>query len=149
MTDRSAAAREPRIGVGVLVTRGEEILLLERRGAHGAGMWSTPGGHLDHGETPEACAAREVREETGIEITDLAFAGVTNDVFPDGRHYVTLWFRARWASGEARVAAPEEMSAVGWFPRASLPSPLFLSLRNLLDGRALGAPGLVEPPPAE
>lgn len=142
-------APEPRIGVGVLVTRGDEILLIERRGAHGGGTWSTPGGHLDHGEAPEACAAREVREETGIEIAGLAFAGVTNDLFPDGRHYVTLWFRARWASGEARAAAPAEMSAVGWFRRGAFPSPLFLSLRNLLDGRALGSSGLVEPPRAE
>lgn len=134
--------RRPAVGVGVVVAKGDEILLIRRHGVHGAGTWSTPGGHLDWGEAPEACARREVREETGVEIDDVAFLGITSDLFDaDDRHYVTLWFTARHASGEATVAAPDEMSEVGWFDRRSLPTPLFLSLRNLLDGRGYPAPG--------
>lgn len=126
------------MGVGVLVERDGAILLIRRQGTHGSGTWSTPGGHLDYGETPHDCAVREVREETGVEVTDVVFEGITNDLFAaEDRHYVTLWFRARWASGEPRVAAPDEMSAVGWFPRDTLPAPLFLSLHNLLEGRCL------------
>lgn len=129
----------PRVGVGVLVRREGEILLLRRRGTHGSGTWSTPGGHLDPGESPEDCAVREVMEETGVEIQDVRFLGVTNDVFhAEGRHYITLWMEARYRDGAASVRAPHEMSEVAWYPVDGLPSELFLSLRHLLDGRGYG-----------
>jgi hypothetical protein len=51
-------------------------------------------------------------------------------------HYVTFWIRGLYVSGDARVNAPDEMSKVGWFDRDALPSPLFLSLRNLVEGRS-------------
>jgi 8-oxo-dGTP diphosphatase len=41
---------QPRVGVGIVITRGNEVLLIHRHGAHGAGTWSPPGGHLDFGE---------------------------------------------------------------------------------------------------
>jgi 8-oxo-dGTP diphosphatase len=125
----------PGVGVGVIVTKGDQVLLLRRTNVHGSGTWSTPGGHLDFGELPEQCAVREVKEETGIEIGEVEFRAVTSDLFEaEGKHYLTLWFEAEHESGEARVAAPEEMSDVGWFGWGKLPSPLFLPLQNLLDG---------------
>ncbi len=126
----------PLVGVGVLITKNGRLLLIRRRGAHGVGTWSPPGGHLDFGEAPEVCAAREAREETGVIVDDLKFRGVTNDFFEaDGRHYITLWFEGRPLSGEGVVNAPEELSAVGWFAWDALPTPLFLPLANLLAGR--------------
>ena len=77
------AAPKPvvRVGVGVLVTRGAEVLVGQRRGSHGAGDWALPGGHLEVGESWEACAARELEEETGIRLTDPpVFAAVNNSV---------------------------------------------------------------------
>ena len=130
MTDRRS---EVGVGVGVLVTRGDEVLLVRRR-HHGAGSWSTPGGYLDVGETPEACAARETAEETGVEFADIAFWAVTNDVHPDGKHNVTIWMTARYATGEATVAAPDESDDVGWFPIDDLPQPLYFSTLNVLRG---------------
>ena len=64
-------ANYPRVGVGVIVTKDDRLLLLERKGVHGQGTWSTPGGHLEYGESPEACAARETKEETGVEIVNV------------------------------------------------------------------------------
>jgi 8-oxo-dGTP diphosphatase len=130
---------DPRVGVGVVVRRGAEVLLLRRRGAHGEGTWSTPGGHLEAGESPEACAVREVGEETGVEIDGVRFLGVTNDVFEaEGRHYITLWMEAEYRSGTASVLARHEMSDVRWYPALALPDNLFLSLRHLVDGRGYG-----------
>ena len=57
---------QPRVGVGVFVLRDGLVLLGLRRGAHGAGTWALPGGHLEFGEAVEHCAAREVHEETGL-----------------------------------------------------------------------------------
>lgn len=142
MTRRRVADRGPRVGVGVIVRRGDEVLLLHRTGAHGAGSWSTPGGHLDHGETPEQCAARELREETGVEVRDLRFRAITNDIFePDGRHYVTIWMEGDYGGGEAAVASAREASRVGWFRWSQLPAPLFLPFRNLLAGLGYPRPG--------
>ena len=126
--------RRPGVGVGVIVTRGREVLLVRRR-HHGAGSWSTPGGYLDPGEGPEECGAREVREETGLVVADVAFLGLTNDVHPDGKHNVTIWLSARAAGGEATVAAPEELDDIGWFPWERLPQPLYLSTRNFVEGQ--------------
>ena len=138
---RSTDPRNPHlpvgVGVGILIRRNDHLLLLRRRGVHGSGTWSTPGGHLDFGETPEVCAIREAREETGLIIADVAFRGITNDLFPEDRkHYITIWMEALAADGEPTLAAPEESDAIDWFPIDRLPKPRFVSLDNLLSGRA-------------
>ena len=61
----------PRVGVGVIITRNEQVLLLKRKNVHGSGSWSTPGGHLDFGESPEECAIREAKEEADLDITKI------------------------------------------------------------------------------
>lgn len=71
----------PRVGVGVVIRRGGQLLLQRRLNVHGEGTWSTPGGHLDFGESPVDCAVREAAEETGLRIASPRFLGVTNDVF--------------------------------------------------------------------
>jgi 8-oxo-dGTP diphosphatase len=127
------------VGVGVLVER-DGMVLLVRRTRHGAGTWATPGGYLDPGEAPEDAAVREVREETGLEVDLPVFVALTNDVHDGGeKHNVTLWFAARARPGEATVAAPDELSAVGWFPWDALPTPRYRSLDNLLAGRTYPA----------
>ncbi len=132
----------PRVGVGVLIQRGDRVLLVRRSGPHGGGTWSTPGGHLDTGETPDQCAIRETAEETGVRLASATFYGLTNDIFPEsGAHYITIWMRGEIAadSGDAIINAPDELDAVGWFAWDDLPGPLFLSLQNLLAGRGYGA----------
>lgn len=132
----------PKIGVGIIITRGDEVLLLRRKGVHGSGTWSTPGGHLDMGETPEQCAVREAREETGVEVGAVKFRALTNDWFDvERKHYVTIWMEAEYRSGEATVRARREMSSVGWFHWDRLPAPLFLPFDNLISGRCYPTPG--------
>lgn len=88
-----------RVGVGVFILQtSQEIssnpsfLIGKRIGSHGSGTYALPGGHLEFGETPEECAAREVLEETGLRITNSRFLTATNDVMEeDGKHYVTLF----------------------------------------------------------
>jgi 8-oxo-dGTP diphosphatase len=128
--------KEVRVGVSVLIRKGDRILLEKRQNTHGAGTWGPPSGHIDFGEAPEQTAVRETHEETGVSIADVTFRVVTNDVFEaEQKHYITLWFEARHVSGEPKVAAPEEESEVGWFTWDALPRPLFLPLQHLLEGR--------------
>lgn len=133
--------KRPGVGVGVIVRRGNAILLV-RRTRHGAGQWSAPGGYLDHGESLEDCAARETHEETGLEIADTWFLAVANDRFPDGKHNVTVWFAADAPEGEALVAAPDELDDVRWFRWDELPDELYDSTRRLLRGDTLPANAL-------
>lgn len=122
----------PRVGVGVIVRRGALVLLGERRGAHGAGTWALPGGHLEAGETPEQCAAREVLEETGLAIDALQRGPYTSDVIaPEGLHYVTLFVLARAAAGEPQRLEPAKCAGWSWHRWDALPQPLFAPLATL------------------
>jgi 8-oxo-dGTP diphosphatase len=127
----------PGVGVGVIVTRGDSVLLV-RRLHHGHGMWATPGGYLERGETFEECARREVREETGLTLADVRVVAVTNDIHPDGKHNVTVWLTGH-GEGVARLAAPDELDRVAWFDRRRLPASLYLSTRNFVEGRSAPA----------
>lgn len=139
-TKRTVAAR-PQVGLGVIVTKGNQVLLVRRRNSHGDGTWSVPGGHLEYGEALESCALREVKEEVGVTIADLAFRAVTNDLFEaEKKHYVTIWMEGSYAGGEPGIQAPDEISDVGWFSWDVLPEPLFLPLQHLLMGQCYPDP---------
>ena len=100
---------------------------MKRKSPLGEGTWTTPGGHLDFGETPEECAAREAKEEVGLEVFDLRFRAFTNDVFaPEGRHYISIWMDGK-STGEPTIAAEDEVQEIGWFSWEALPAPLSTS----------------------
>ncbi len=133
-TSAGNEARQPLVGVGVIILRERRILLGRRRNAHGAGDWSPPGGKLDFGETPEQCAVREVREETGLTIENVRLVSVTNDLFlSEQKHFVTLFMMADCPAGTPELLEPDKCEGWGWFEWTTLPEPLFLPLRNLLQ----------------
>jgi 8-oxo-dGTP diphosphatase len=127
----AAIEARPLVGVGVFIVEDGRILLGQRRGSHGAGSWALPGGHLEWGETPEDCARREVLEETGLELAEIRRGPFTNDVFPEGKHYVTLFLVTRRARGEVKLLEPQKCERWEWCSWSALPSPLFLPLENL------------------
>lgn len=125
----------PLVGVSVLVRDGDRVLLVKRLHVHGEGTWAAPDGHLEFGESFAERAVQEVKEETGVEIKDVTFHVITNDVFEkEQKHYITVWMEATYVSGEAQVSAPYEESEVGWFSWNALPQPLFLPLEHLITG---------------
>jgi 8-oxo-dGTP diphosphatase len=124
----------PFVGIGCIVVRDGQLLLVCNR----RGYWSTPGGHLDFGETPVACAARETLEETGISVTNVEFVAVTNDVMLDvGKHYLTVWMRGDAGDAEPVIGDKKEITEIGWFTPNALPQPLHLYFENLLAGHCL------------
>jgi 8-oxo-dGTP diphosphatase len=130
------------VGVGVLVLRQGRVLLGLRRGAHGAGTWAPPGGHLEYGETIEDCARREVAEETGLALCAVERGPYTSDVFEDeGKHYVTLLVVADAASGDAAVREPAKCARWEWWEWSGLPEPLFLPLASVV-GRGYEPPAV-------
>lgn len=125
--------QKPKVGVGVIIIKDGKVLLGKRKGSHGEGSWSFPGGHLEFGEDVFACARREVMEETGVEITNLRNATFTNDIFEkEGKHYVTLFVVAEILSGVVEVKEPNKCDGWEWFSWDALPEPLFVPIQNLL-----------------
>lgn len=132
--------QEPKVGVGVMILKGGKVLLAKRKGAHGAGEYAFPGGHLEFGESFEDCAIRETTEESGIRISNVRFQYLAN-VRKYGKHYVHIGMIADWVSGMPEVLEPEKSEAWDWYPLDALPQPLFemckLSLNSYETGRTL------------
>lgn len=123
----------PKVGIGVIVIKDNQILLGKRKNAHGAGFWSPPGGHLEFGESFEECARRELLEETGLEIKDIIQRPITNDIFvPENKHYITISMITKYDQGQPQVLEPNKCEGWYWFEMNNLPSPLFLPFSNLL-----------------
>ena len=126
--------KQVRVGVGVVIMHNGKILLGERIGSHGANTWATPGGHLEVGESIEACAARETLEETGLVVDSFENLSFTNDIFKaEDKHYVTLFLRAQYTGGEPKVTEPDKCKQWRWFELDNLPTPLFSPMTNLLN----------------
>ncbi|MFA6022611.1 MAG: NUDIX hydrolase [Candidatus Pacearchaeota archaeon] len=129
----------PGVGLSVIIFNSNDmkILMGKRKGAHGAGQWAFPGGHIEKFETFEDCAKREVIEETGmrIELIDKYPVAATNDFFKeDDKHYVTLFFRAHnWENQEPKLMEPEKCEEWKWYAWYNFPSNLFTPVYNLRE----------------
>jgi 8-oxo-dGTP diphosphatase len=98
---------QPIIGVGGIIFREDQVLLIKRGMEPGLGQWSIPGGVVGVGETLKEAVRREVLEETHLEVEVLTLAKVLERIFrdPDGRiayHYVLVDFLCRCKTGELR-----------------------------------------------
>ncbi len=100
-----------------LVARGGRLLVTQRPpGTHLAGFWEFPGGKREAGESFEACLARELREEVGIEVAVGEEARRVRHVYPE-RTVEVRFFRCRVVAGEAR---PLQVAALAWVAPADL-----------------------------
>jgi len=125
----------PKVGMAIILIKDGKVLLGKRKGSHGDGDWSFPGGHLEFFEGFKDCLLRELKEETGLiaEFIDNNPVYVTNDFFKDeNKHYITLFMRAKYVSGEPENKEPDKCEGWEWFEWSSLPDNLFLPIKNLI-----------------
>jgi NAD+ diphosphatase len=114
----------------VLVTRDRDVLLARANRFPGA-MYSALAGFVEAGESIEESIHREVREEVGIEVQDLAYFASQSWSFP---HSLMIAYTARYAGGEL-CPDPSEIADARWFPvdaLPELPTPVSIA-RRLID----------------
>jgi ADP-ribose pyrophosphatase YjhB (NUDIX family) len=118
------------------------MLLVRRAHPPGAGQWSIPGGRVEPGETEPAAVAREVREETGLEVAVGRRVGAVERAGPGGVVYAITDYVCTMVGGELRAA--DDAADVRWA------APEELATLPLVDGLvdALTSWGLLAPPPA-
>lgn len=120
-----ADTQRPRVGLGVMILKGRQVLLGKRKGSHGAGEYAFPGGHLEYMENFESCARREVREECGIEIENINFQFIANITHYAPKHYVHINLLADWVGGEPRTLEPDKSESWHWYRLDTWTQPLF------------------------
>ena len=149
-TDSRQYPERPVVGVGAVIVRDDRILIVRRRYEPLAGRWSLPGGTLELGETLEAGVAREMREETGLDVEVGPVIEVFDRIIRDEDrrvryHYVLVDYLC-WPLGgtlcpgsdvaDAVFADPEDLGAYALNQKAV--SVIGLAMGLVRDG--LGPP---------
>jgi 8-oxo-dGTP diphosphatase len=118
---------DPKVAVTSLVQRDGKVLLVRRGNEPGYGLWSMPGGYVDRGEVVEEAAAREVLEETGLEVAVEGLIGLFSQA---GQPVMVAAFSAREVGGV--LSAGEEALEAEFFPLDDLPPLAFPGDRRII-----------------
>jgi HAD superfamily hydrolase (TIGR01450 family) len=138
-----------RPGVAAVVLDAAGRVLLARRADNG--LWGLPSGHVEPGETVVEAVAREVREETGLDVRVLRLVGLYSDpasqvfAYPDGRvtHFITACFACAVAGGDVCCDGVEALEAAYFAPESLPPDLLPMHPQWLTDALAAQATAFV------
>lgn len=109
--------QNPAVGVAAIILKDRKVLLGRRRTSF-RGMWCIPCGYVEYSEEVRASLVREIKEETGLEITLGDVFAVHSNFHNPSQHTVGLWFFAENAEGEA--VAMDDLDQVGYFAHEDL-----------------------------
>ena len=115
------------------IDRDGEFLALRRNQEPMKGEWNMPGGFVEQGESGAQAVAREVREETGLEVDVIESIGAFPSTYGDGddaQPTLGLAYLCRIGGGEEEIS--DESEEAGWFSLAEFPEPAFADERRAL-----------------
>ncbi len=118
---------DPKVAATAVVERAGQVLMLRRAVETGYGLWSLPGGYVDRGEVVEVAAAREVREETGLQVQIGELVGL----FSEEGHPVVVAAYVAVETGGKLEAGPEALE-LGFYSLDGLPALAFPRDRLIL-----------------
>ncbi len=115
-----------KIRAAVILERKGRILLAKHRKQTGE-YWVLPGGTVEEGETLQETAAREIREETGLEaeIEKLAFVSEVIDKGPGHKHIIDFFFKGKIRGGDLKRGTDRNLTDIRFFPPGELDSLVF------------------------
>lgn len=133
MTHNNELAR-PSVGVATVVVKNDKIAI-GKDARKGDAMYGVPGGHWENGETLKECAAREVREECGIDVNDVTLISVYDFYRSDKKKsYATIGMKANYVAGDFFDQAEEGRSDWVWIaPEEALKLNLFPADKILIE----------------
>ena len=120
--------QDPKLAAAVVVEQDEKLLMVRRAIQPGIGLWSFPGGYVDQGEVVEKAAAREVLEETGLQVDIIALLGIFSE---DGHPVVLAAYGGKQVGGE--IIPGDEVLEMGFFSPNGLPPLAFSRDLQVLD----------------
>lgn len=109
---RARLKRNTHLVVGTILAKDDKICLVQEAQGPAAGKWNLPLGHLEHGESLQAGAKRETKEETGYDVTLTALLPPQN---APHNHSFRIFYLGEITSGSPRERIMTDTSAVGWF----------------------------------
>lgn len=122
----------PAPGAGVIIRRGKEICLVQRKFPPKVGQWTLPTGFMEWDESIQETAVREVAEETGLEVELTGLYAAKTGILPPDQPVLVVFFEARETGGE--LQAGDDADAVEFFSLDKLPAQIaFATHRDVLN----------------
>jgi len=118
---------DPKVAATVLLTYGDQVLLVRRAVDPQRGLWSLPGGYVNFGEDPLDAARRECREEVAIELGDLELLDVAF-----GGSVIVITYVTTLAAPVTPVPA-DDADLADWFTPDGLPPLAFDVTQRAVD----------------
>lgn len=134
-------SKTPKVGTSIIIIdEYNDVLIGERKGSHGEGFYSVPGGHVEHNEKVLDACYRELEEETGITremLKDypLEFVDFSEDFFPFvDKHYITMYYVVLVPEGlPVRNLEPDKCKEWKWINWDHLPENMFCNTYDVIQ----------------
>ena len=123
----------------VVITKEEEpkVLLIQRGADPFKGCWAFPGGFMNMDETTEQCAIRELKEETGLVVSELDQIGAFSEVDRDPRGRTITVAYVAFIDAPVEVKGQDDASNAQWFPISALPPLAFDHEKIMAKAKAI------------
>lgn len=124
------------LGFGVVIIKDQKVLLGYQTRSYEEPCWAFPGGKVDDEETINQAVIREVKEECGLEVSEIEFITFFEDIFQDTTHVISLVVKVNNFQGQPKVLEPEKCQKWEWFDVDDIPENKTENLSRLIDSKS-------------